>query len=203
MTAVEDANPDLLSKCLELCQMLASQGQGFSLTVNLGSTFSFSLDSSKKDASMKTNVVQPKKVEKKKLTPSQKRRNLLRKEKFLRKKFEDLQLDNEGEAFAKKSDATEAKGNGRRISTAGTRCPLVGSDRGLPLVKCVSPTAATSSSLAATDTKYEAEKKKNEALEDEKIKYKQNMDRMKKIVVGYKTDLDKARKDLKEAKGKK
>ena len=29
------------------------------------------------------------------------------------------------------------------------------------------------------------------------------MDRMKKIVVDYKTDLDKARKDLKEAKVKK
>ena len=80
----------------------------------------------------------------------------------------------------------------------------MGSDRGLPLVKCVSPTAVTSSTLAdATDEKYEAEKRKNEALEDEKMKYKQNMDRMKKIVVDYKTDLDKARKDLKEAKGKK
>ena len=61
----------------------------------------------------------------------------------------------------------------------------------------------TSSTLAATDEKYETEKRKNEALEDEKMKYKQNMDRMKKIVVDYKTDLDKARKDLKEAKGKK
>ena len=79
----------------------------------------------------------------------------------------------------------------------------MGSGRGLPLVKCVSPTAATSSSLAATDTKYEPEKKKNEPFEDEKIKYKQNVDRMKKIVVDFKTNLDKARKDLKEAKGKK
>ena len=110
-------------------------------------------------------------------------------------------MDNEGEAFANKSDATEAKGNGRRISTAGTRCPLVGSDRGLPLVKCVSPTAVTSSTLSATEEMYEVEKKKNVTLEDEKIKYKQNMDRMKKIVVDCKTDLDKARKDLKEAKG--
>ena len=75
----------------------------------------------------------------------------------------------------------------------------MGSGRGLPLVKCVSPTAVTFSTLAAT----EAEKKKNVALEDEKIKYKQNVDRMKKMVMDFKTDLDKARKDLKEAKGKK
>ena len=110
-----------------------------------------------------------------------------------------------GEAFAKEAVATEAEGNCRGISTAGTRCPLVGSDRGLPLVKCVSPTAVTpvSSALAEMGEKYEAEKKKNEAIEDVKIKYKQNMDRMKKIVVDYKTELDKARKELKEAKGKK
>ena len=86
MATMEDANPDLAFKCLELCQLLASQGQGFFLTVNVGSTFSFSLDSRKKDASMETHAVQLKIVEKKKLTPSQKRRNLLRREKFLRKK---------------------------------------------------------------------------------------------------------------------
>ena len=127
----------------------------------------------------------------------------MRKEKFLKRKSEEPQLATGGEAFAKEAVATEAEGNCRGISTAGTRCPLVGSDRGLPLVKCVSPTAVTSSTLAATDEKYETEKRKNEALEDEKMKYKQNMDRMKKIVVDYKKDLDKARKDLKEAKGKK
>ena len=51
------------------------------------------------------------------------------------------------------------------------------------------------------EKKYEAEKKKNEAMEEVKIKYKQNMDRMKKIVVDYKTELDKARAE--SAKGKK
>ena len=103
-----------------------------------------------------------------------------------------------GEASAKEAEKTEAEGNCRGTSTAGTRCPLVGSDRGLPLVKCVSPTAGTpvNSTLAEME-------KKNEAMEEVKIKYKQNMDRMKKIVVDYKTELDKARKELKEAKGKK
>ena len=85
---------------------------------------------------------------------SQKRRNLLRTEKFLKNKFEDVQWKNEREAFAK-----EAEDTGRRISKAGTHCPLVGSDRGLPLVKCVSPTAVTpvSSALAEIEEKYEAE----------------------------------------------
>ena len=86
MMTTTDANPDLAFKCLELCQLLASQGQGFFLTVNVGSTFSFSLDSRKKDASMETHAVQLKIVEKKKLTPSQKRRNLLRREKYLKKR---------------------------------------------------------------------------------------------------------------------
>ena len=81
----------------------------------------------------------------------------------------------------------------------------MGSGRGLPLVKCVSPTAVTpvSSALAEMEEKYEAEKKKNEAMEDVMVQYKQNMDRMKKIVEDYKTELDKAGKDLKEAKGNK
>ena len=72
MTTI-DANPDLTFKCLELCQLLASQGQGFSR---------------KKDASLENLAVQSKMVRKKKLTPSQKRRNLLGKEKFLKKKLE-------------------------------------------------------------------------------------------------------------------
>ena len=64
--------------------------------------------------------------------------------------------------------------------------------------------------------KYEAEKQKNKALEDIKIKHKQNMERMEDcwglqefFFIGhcghedYKSELDKARKDLKDAKGKK
>ena len=44
------------------------------------------------------------------------------------------------------------------------------------------------------------QKEKHEA---EKKKYKQNMERMTKIVGDYKSELDKARKELKDAKGKK
>ena len=104
----------------------------------------------------------------------------MRKEKFLKKKFEDVQWKNEREAFAKEAEATKADDNGRRISKAGTHCPLVGSDRGLPLVKCVSQPAVTpvSFTLVEMKEKYEAEKQKNKALEDIKIKHKQNMERM-------------------------
>ena len=58
-----------------------------------------------------------------------------------------------------------------------------------------------SSSVSANQ--YEAEKQKNKALEDIQIKHKQNMERMTKIVGDYKSELDKARKELKDAKGKK
>ena len=114
-------------------------------------------------------------------------------------------MENEREAFAKEAEATKAEENGRRISKAGTHCPLVGSDRGLPLVKCVSQPAVTPVpfTLVEMKEKYEAEKKKNEAMEEVKIKHKQNMERMAKIVGDYKNELDKARKELKDAKGKK
>ena len=102
MTTI-DANPDLALKCLELCQLLASQGQGFSMAVNVGSTFSFSLDSRKKDASMETHAVQLKIVEKKKLTPSQKRRNLLRREKFLKKEGRGPSMEKGRRSFCKRS----------------------------------------------------------------------------------------------------
>ena len=50
--------------------------------------------------------------------------------------------------------------------------------------------------------KYEVEKKKNEAMENVKFKHKQNMEKITKIVGDYKSELDKARKDLKGAKVK-
>ena len=45
--------------------------------------------------------------------------------------------------------------------------------------------------------------KYEKALEDIKVKHKQNMERMTKIVGDYKSEMDKARKELKDAKGKK
>ena len=69
----------LASQCLALCQTLAGQGKAFSLSVTVGSTFTFSLDS-KEPASL------PKK--KKKSSPSTLRRNAERREKLLKRKVE-------------------------------------------------------------------------------------------------------------------
>ena len=72
---------DLMTKCLELTQALTSQGQVFKLNIASG-TFKFSLDT----RGATTMVVE--KVGKKKLSPSQQRRNLRRKEDFLKRKAE-------------------------------------------------------------------------------------------------------------------
>ena len=77
-TSSED-DLSLASQCLALCQTLAGQGKAFSLSVTVGSTFTFSLDS-KEAASL------PKK--KKKSSPSTLRRNAERREKFLKRKAE-------------------------------------------------------------------------------------------------------------------
>ena len=64
----------------------------------------------------------------------------------------------------------------------------------------------TSSTLAEMEEKYEAEKKKNEAMEDVKIKYKHNMDRMTKsqrLLWVIRQSWTRLKKDLKEEKGKK
>ena len=71
---------DLMSKCLEFCQTLESRGRCYKLSIKLG-TFSFSLDS--KDTTPKGEE-----KKKKKLSPSQIKRNLRRKEEFLRKKLD-------------------------------------------------------------------------------------------------------------------
>ena len=81
MSATNASEDDLslASQCLTLCQTLAGQGKAFSLSVTVGSTFTFSLDS-KEPASL------PKK--KKKSSPSTLRRNAERREKFLKRKVE-------------------------------------------------------------------------------------------------------------------
>ena len=44
MTAVDEANSSLAIKCLDFCQALTSQGMEINFSLNVGSTFSFSLD---------------------------------------------------------------------------------------------------------------------------------------------------------------
>ena len=69
----------LLSKCLDLCQALCSQGQAFNFSVTIGQDFTFSMDTRRKEVS-------PANVVKKKASPSTRRRNAMRRQEFLNKK---------------------------------------------------------------------------------------------------------------------
>ena len=94
MPPAEDANFVLTNKCLEFCQVLASQGQKFSFSLSIGSNFSFSLDTKEKYTSLDSRKVRtPLQGVKKKLSPSQVRRNLKRKEEFLKGKFGNSKTD--------------------------------------------------------------------------------------------------------------
>ena len=80
----------MASKCLEFCQTLVSQQQHFSFSLTVGSSFSFSLDNRKESINLETRKVTSlkKQMPRKKLSPSQVRRNLKRKQDFLKKKSE-------------------------------------------------------------------------------------------------------------------
>ena len=78
MAAVAGKDSSLASKCLDLCQALATQGKEFTFSVTIGSSFSFSLDTRKKSCDFK----QPGK----RSSPSTMRRNARQKEHFLKKK---------------------------------------------------------------------------------------------------------------------
>ena len=94
MTASE---VDLLSKYLEFSQALRSQGPSFKLSIKLGN-FSFSLDSKE------TNLKEVEKRKKKKLSPSQIKRNLRRKEEFLKKKSNPLKETSDPTTHDRKSE---------------------------------------------------------------------------------------------------
>ena len=81
MAGVE-VDSSLLSQCLDFCQALARQGHAFNLSVAIGASFTFSLDTRSK-----TEVVP---VKKKKVSPSTQRRNARRREEFLLKKRQRL-----------------------------------------------------------------------------------------------------------------
>ena len=79
MTAVGETNSTLMTQCLDFCQALALQGMAFKFSVSVGSTFNFSLDTSKgKDF--------PAPRSKKMSSPSTLRRNAKRREEFLKRK---------------------------------------------------------------------------------------------------------------------
>ena len=77
MAAVAEVGSTLLSKCLDFCQALSSQGQAFNFSVAIGPDFTFSLDTRSTAASPGI---------KKKASPSTLRRNARRREEYLQRK---------------------------------------------------------------------------------------------------------------------
>jgi hypothetical protein len=73
-------NSTLVTKCLDICQVLTNQGRSFNFTLKIDSSFSFSLDT--RDNPILSDVV------KKKLSPSGLRRSTRRREEFLKRKSE-------------------------------------------------------------------------------------------------------------------
>ena len=80
MTAMGNESP-LASKCLDLCQMLASQGQAFTFSLTIGSTFNFSISTGSQDT-----PAPPTKAVKNKKSPSTQRRDARRRKEFLKRK---------------------------------------------------------------------------------------------------------------------
>ena len=77
--SVSEEDAKLASQCLDLCQTLAGKSLTFSFSLTIGSGFSFSVDTRRKEALATTR---------KKKSPSTLRRDARRREQFLRKKFD-------------------------------------------------------------------------------------------------------------------
>ena len=77
MTAVNETDSSLTTKCLDFCQALASQGKEFKFAITVGSTFTFSLDTREGKETLPTRS---------KKSPSTQRRNAKRRKEFLIKK---------------------------------------------------------------------------------------------------------------------
>ena len=86
MATAGEADCSLASKCMDFCQALASQGLPFHFTLNMGSTFTFSL--------ITRGKAKAGPVAKKKSSPSTQRRNARRREEFLSKKRQSLSTVN-------------------------------------------------------------------------------------------------------------
>ena len=49
MAGVDIVDSPMLSKCLDFCQALASHGQAFNISISIGPSFSFSMDTRSKE----------------------------------------------------------------------------------------------------------------------------------------------------------
>ena len=84
-------DPALVTKCLDFCQALTNMGQTFNISLSIGSSFSFSLDT-------RRTTLHEAVTRKKRVSPSRLRRNQRRKQEFLKRKT-DPSSDKESEAF--------------------------------------------------------------------------------------------------------
>ena len=78
MCAVGEENSPLVTKCMDFCRALATQGEAFNFSLSIGSSFSFSLDTRSKEIKKITRTKKP--------SPSTLRRNAKRRQDFLNMK---------------------------------------------------------------------------------------------------------------------
>ena len=82
MCTAASGEDSMASKCLAFCQTLVSQGQVFNFSLSIGSDFTFSLDTRSKAFKSQGN--------KKKPSPSTRRRNARQRAEFMAKKQQIL-----------------------------------------------------------------------------------------------------------------
>ena len=92
MANMDETDSSLATKCLAFCQALSSQGKAFQFSLNIGSTFSFTLDTRCKETL----------ATKKKASPSTLRRNAKRREEFLKRKRQPAQHQEKSETVKEK-----------------------------------------------------------------------------------------------------
>ena len=89
--AMRSDDPALVTKCLDFCQALTNMGQTFNISLSIGSSFSFSLDT-------RRTTFHEAVTRKKRVSPSRLKRNQRRKEEFLKRKT-DPSSEKESEVF--------------------------------------------------------------------------------------------------------
>ena len=100
-TTGHEEDTKVMSHCLDFCQTLAGKSLPFSFSLTIGTSFSFSVDSTGKGASS------PKKTKKKKATPSTLRHNSRRREEFLNKKIKPSTGENQSQSEQVSQDEAE------------------------------------------------------------------------------------------------
>ena len=120
MEAVGECDPAMAIKCLELCQVLISQGKAFTLSLT-HTSLTFSLDTrGEEKVAKKVEIPSLRKPQaRKKPSPSTQRRNARRREEFIRRK-------NQPPARSPRSTARPPAAPGSWRSSPATNTSLVG-----------------------------------------------------------------------------